>query len=267
MKKQLLDMLELSEEKTEDYLKAFTPSSTVKKKGDYLYYKGTSNILLMAHYDTAGKTGKPKRTNNYAYVNRGVLGADDKAGLAIALNILYSRLNTTSIPSVLFTNGEERGGLGAQAFVEDNHDLSHIDYIIGLDRRNIAEAVNYGEPSILDVIAEEVGYITKDGSYSDCLDVSIGYSIPHINVSVGFRDEHSVLERIYFRDLFYCRDMVNNLIDEIEGLTEEQEEIYSDLLDNQLMERSLYNLDDYYGDEFDYLDGHLTWPIISEEVI
>lgn len=80
-------------------------------------------LALMAHYDSV--PGSPG-------------AADDTAGIASALEILRG-IRTRGTPArdvmLIFTDGEEAGLLGAQAFFRDNPLAAHVGFVINLETR------------------------------------------------------------------------------------------------------------------------------------
>lgn len=80
-------------------------------------------ILLMAHYDS---------------VPSGPGAGDDASGVAVILEVLRA-LTSGNLPKhniqVLFTDGEERGLLGAELFAEQYSEANPIDLVINMESR------------------------------------------------------------------------------------------------------------------------------------
>lgn len=120
-------------------LKEFILAALKKKKREviedlgYIYSKGELPVLLVAHLDTYSNPKVEKL--NYAleedviYSEGNPIGADDRCGVYAILKILEE-----SNPHVLFTVGEEIGGLGAIR-AAGQLEPPEVKYIMELDRQ------------------------------------------------------------------------------------------------------------------------------------
>lgn len=169
---------------------------TRKITKDYLFAQGTYPILLVAHLDTVHQT-PPKiicysPDKNYITSPQGI-GGDDRNGVCIILEILK-----TYHCSVLFTMGEEYGGVGARAFA--NSDIPQtldVSYIVEFDRQGIDDCVFYDldNPEFKQFV-EDFGFATKSGSYSDICEIAPVIGAAALNLSSGYFNAHQKNEYI-----------------------------------------------------------------------
>ena len=145
---QIVKMNEASLLKTMNtYLKKFYNKVTYTK--DYVYAIGDIPVTLVAHVDTVFKE-RPKdifydRVKNVLWSPQG-LGADDRAGVFAIVNIIKSGLR----PHIIFTTGEEMGGLGAQVLTyTEPKPFAEMKYIIQLDRRGKDDCIFYDDNDCL----------------------------------------------------------------------------------------------------------------------
>lgn len=153
--------------------------------------------LLCAHMDTVRSKQDVSvelvRMGTTIQNRKGVLGADDRAGVGILLNIARK---FKQLPYLLFTMGEERGFLGMRKFIKDKVLDKYIEDIyafVQYDRRGHNELVVYNQrvPKSLISLFELVGYEEERGKSSDVKMLSEQYGIAHVNLSAGFYCEHT----------------------------------------------------------------------------
>jgi hypothetical protein len=127
---------------------------------------------------------------------------------------LFNELNV----NVLFTDLEERGGVGASEACGEPK-LASVPYFIEIDRRNAKEAVFYNEEE--DLVPEFVRVVKKyfqieRGSFSDISILGQHFNIASVNLSAGFYNEHrQCSEYIHIPSLQYTIDAVPKLIEEL----------------------------------------------------
>lgn len=173
--------------------------------------KKKHRTLFVAHVDTVHKDDgknlvKVKGDTWHAY--GGVpLGADDGAGVAMLMHLLHN--NTPAY--YIFTQGEERGGIGA-TFVAKQYAalLSEFDRAIAFDRRGIDSVIShqgYGrccsdtfaqtlantfndlDPDAFMYAPDDSGVYTDTAEFTDI--------IPECtNISVGYYNEHTERESL-----------------------------------------------------------------------
>lgn len=165
---------------------------------DYLFAEGKLPILLIAHVDTVFKAPPTHiyydREKSIIWSPEG-LGADDRAGVFAILKILQAGLH----PSILFTTDEEVGGLGAEAFLDDYPGPPvNLKYLIQLDRQGIQDCVFYNcnNPKFTSYI-ESFGFKTDYGTFTDISHICPLWKIAGVNLSVGYKNEHSISETLH----------------------------------------------------------------------
>lgn len=182
----------------------------VQEHSGFVYAEGEIPVLLVAHLDThcdnPPKNLKFRENDGRIYSNEGNIGADDRCGVYAILEIL-KELNT----HVLFTVGEEIGGLGA---VIASRKLAppKVKYIIELDRYGKKQCVFYrcGNEEFRDFI-KFFGYTTKNGSNSDISTLGAAWDIATVNLSTGYHHAHKDDEYINYYELRECISNVKNI--------------------------------------------------------
>lgn len=179
-----------------------TVTSFLKKKYDevierdtFVMAVGTIPIALVAHLDTVFENPP---SNVYYDREQGVIWSpeggcgDDRAGVFAILKLIMQGFR----PTVIFTLGEEIGGLGASKVVtEYQQPLTELKYIIELDRRGSTDCVFYdcNNEEFVEFI-ESYGFIENFGSFSDISIICPVWGVAGVNLSIGYEDEHSFSE-------------------------------------------------------------------------
>ena len=167
--------------------------------------------LFVAHVDTVHKTtGKNVYTQTMTTITAkgDVLGADDGAGVALLMHMMAH-----GIPAYyLFTQGEERGGIGAK-FAAKNYGkvLVEMDRAIAFDRRGTDSVISYQgfsrccSDTFGDALARELNdngglngtdffySVDPTGVYTDTAEFTDLIS-ECTNISVGYDHEHTTKE-------------------------------------------------------------------------
>ena len=168
-----------------------------------------SKTLFIAHVDTVHKdTGvnKIKKTQTHWYADGAPLGADDGAGCAMLMHLIHSGVAGYYI----FSQGEERGGIGAKFIANNNADLlKQFNRAIAFDRRGIDSVISHqgmgrcASDSFCQTLAsalnehnENLMYSPDDtGVYTDTAEFTD--VIPECtNISVGYYNEHGDRENL-----------------------------------------------------------------------
>lgn len=185
-------------------------------------------MLLAAHLDVKGDFSSSDQLierNNIVSREKGILGADDRAGVSIILNLLKEVGDYSEVPPLkfIFTVGEEEGQYGAESIDPDF--FEDVSFGISLDRRNCKDIVyksNSKEYSNLEfaervarvssrIFSEENAFVPCQGGISDLRVWSEKDTRPCVNLSVGYFDEHTDKERL---DLI-CWDRTHQLVAEL----------------------------------------------------
>ena len=173
-----------------------------------------NRTLFVSHVDTVHRddgVNAIKQTPSVWYASGSQLGADDGAGTAMLMHLLYHKVPAYYI----FTVGEECGGIGAKVVSDDQALLKQFDRAIAFDRRNNSSVIThqgYGR-CCSDAFAEALSdkfndagllYMPDDGGvYTDTAEfVDV---IPECtNISIGYMAEHTdreALDILHFRHL------------------------------------------------------------------
>ena len=184
---------------------------------DFLYCPGTIPIMLVAHIDTVHKKKpKPKiifdKDQGILWSPQG-LGADDRAGVCGILEILERGYR----PYVLFTDKEEKGGVGAKEASKAVRPPKKVKYIIELDRKNGNDAVFYQDDNkeFQDYIVKNYEYSKAYGSFSDISCLCPAWGISGVNLSIGYYEQHSKTEHLqldeWYRTISQLELMLTNV--------------------------------------------------------
>lgn len=156
--------------------------------------------LLIAHLDTVRRDPVPGVSCGpgglWIAEDGGVLGADDRAGIAVAC---WTHL-MTGWP-ILLTDGEEVGGIGAHELVESLTAkeaaelccVKRFSCLVQLDRRGCGELVWYDRPGekLANSLSKKfTGWRVGSGSYTDIATICPEWGIAGFNVAVGYFGEH-----------------------------------------------------------------------------
>lgn len=214
----------------------------------FVYATGDIPILLVAHMDTVHLT-IPYQIffdpfQKVLWSPQGI-GGDDRCGVFMILKLLEKYK-----PYVLFTEDEEKGGVGAVKAV--NQILKpDVKFIIEIDRRGSDDCVFYDcdNHKFQDYI-ESFGFETAIGTFSDICTLSDEWDIASVNLSSGYYNEHTKGEYINLKDMEKTLERVSKILED------EDSEYYD-------YERYVYvyNNKNQYEDDYGYIDenGHWHW--------
>lgn len=179
--------------------------------------KATHKTLFVAHVDTVHRSegkNKIRKTKTHWHAKGDVLGADDGAGVALLFHLIHNNVRGYYI----FTQGEERGGVGARYLADKMPDLlREFDRAIAFDRRGIdsvithqgwgrccsdtfgtalADALMQGNDALM-MLNDDTGVYTDTAEFTDiipeCTNISVGYAREHT--------QEESLDLIYFQNL------------------------------------------------------------------
>jgi len=168
----------------------------------------SNRTLFVAHVDTVHRKEGPnkiRQTNTHWYADGAALGADDGAGVAMLMHLMYS-----GVPAYyIFTQGEECGGIGATFLAKHWGDgLAKFDRAIAFDRRGIDSVITHQgrgrccSDAFADALSAALNaddtlmYLPDNtGVYTDTAEfIEV---IPECtNISVGYYSEHSDKESL-----------------------------------------------------------------------
>ena len=183
---------------------------------DYIFAEGDIPIALVAHMDTVFSYPPDEifyDTRKNVMISPDGLGADDRAGVWIILQIIRSGLR----PHIILTTDEESGCIGASMLVKDypNCPFEDLRYLIQLDRRGECDCVFYDcDSPEFEKYVESFGFITAIGSFTDISVICPEWGIAGTNLSVGYRDEHSKSEVLFIQPLLRTLEKVKIMLKE-----------------------------------------------------
>jgi len=187
---------------------------------DYIIAEGDIPIALCAHMDTVALYQLTKifyDAEEQVMWSPDLLGADDRAGVfAILLLIAHGYK-----PTVIFTDEEEVGGIGAKALVTryPKFPFGKIKCIIELDRTGSKDAVFYlCDNRKFESYINSYGFKTNVGSFSDISVIAPKWDCAAVNLSVGYYNEHSEAEYLNFNELFGTIEKVKKILDDASGM-------------------------------------------------
>lgn len=174
---------------------------------------GYPTIILSAHMDSVNKYHPDRKVienNGVIRCTKGILGADDKAGIAIILAVLRN-IGKTSFKGkikVVFSREEEIGCVGADRI--DKQWISDAQLAIVVDRRGNRDiVVGCGKAYCSDAVADffedcsrllGMDWKAVEGGVSDALVFSEA-GINSVNLSAGYYNEHTDREYLVLKDM------------------------------------------------------------------
>lgn len=176
----------------------------------FVYAKGEIPILLVAHMDTV-HIDVP--TDIYYDSEQDVMwspqgiGGDDRCGVFVLLKMLDNFK-----PHVLFTEDEEKGGIGAKKVV-DIIKKPDVKFMVEIDRRGSNDCVFYScDNKEFHKYIETFGFKTAIGTYSDIKTLSDEWDIASVNLSSGYYHEHTKNEIIKLKDVENTYNRLKNIL-------------------------------------------------------
>ena len=188
-------------------LKSFLKNEMIKngkeviEEDGFLFVKGNTPILLVAHLDTVHK----ELPREIVYANGTIsssqgIGADDRAGVYMILEILKHH-----DCYVLFCEDEEVGCIGSGKFCKSPLAKKYVgkfSYLIEVDRMNGNDAVFYDcdNPDFETFITQE-HWNTAIGSYTDIVELSPVLEAASVNFSCGYYNAHTKDEYLVLNEM------------------------------------------------------------------
>lgn len=172
-------------------------------------------VLLSAHMDTVSDFAPGRRImweGDTIRSSAGILGADDRAGIAILLETM-ARIRLAGLRGTIkaaFTCAEEIGRIGSRLIASEW--LDGIDMAVVADRRNRRDIVT--SCSLMSYCPPETGAFWEEtargigqsgwrvcrGGISDAVTYA-EHGIPSVNLSCGYQHEHTPDEELYWPSL------------------------------------------------------------------
>ena len=189
---------------------------------DFIIAEGNIPICLLAHCDTVF----PSIPSEWIYDQKKEIlwspsgaGFDDRAGIYAILKILENGFR----PCIIFTTGEEMGGIGAHKLIHffPSNPFTDLDikFLIQLDRMGKNDCVFYdcNNRSFIKKI-ESYGFRKNQGTYTDISIIAPQWGVAAVNLSVGYYDEHTYTERLYLKHLRNTIKKVENILTDANDL-------------------------------------------------
>lgn len=185
----------------------------IEKTDNYIIAYGDIPVGLIAHIDTVFPTPPDEIYFDEKY---GVmwspqgLGADDRAGIFAIIEIIGMGWR----PTIIFTTGEEIGGVGAQNLVFDKPKVPcKLMYLIELDRAGFDDCVFYNCNNIdFTKYVESFKFKEAYGTYSDITFIAPVWEIAAVNLSIGYVEEHNYVERVFIDAIYETIDKVIKML-------------------------------------------------------
>lgn len=199
----------------------------VRETTDYVYAIGDLPVMMIAHLDTV--FSKPP-VNVYYDQRKGViwspegLGADDRAGVFAIIKAIREGYK----PTVLLTTGEEVGGVGARIFALENPTPpKDLKYLLQVDRQGNIDCVFYNcaNQDFTDYVSA-FGFIEDWGTFTDISTICPRWKIAGVNLSIGYKNEHSVSETFHVPYFLNTMDKIYAMLKDCVNLTKPFEYIY-----------------------------------------
>jgi hypothetical protein len=197
-----------------NFIKKKYPKDSIFETKDFIIAQGNIPIALAAHMDTV--FDKPPKDifydtrKNVMWSPEG-LGADDRAGVFAIIQIVQSGLR----PHIILTTDEEKGCIGAEALSKFDCPFEELNYVIELDRRGTNDCVFYDcdNKDFVDYV-EKFGFTETWGSFSDICEFCPEWEVAGVNLSIGYKDEHSFQELLYVSSMFATIEKVKKMLSE-----------------------------------------------------
>lgn len=172
----------------------------IYRNAHYIMAEGDIPVCLLAHMDTVFKY-LPDPDEYFYDQEKKMLwnpcgsGFDDRAGIYSIITLLETGFR----PHIIFTDLEEIGGKGAAELVRrfPHCPFKECKMLIQLDRAYEKDCVFYNcdNQEFIDFI-ESYGFEFSIGSFTDISVICPKWGIAGVNLSVGYLEEHSYVERL-----------------------------------------------------------------------
>ena len=173
--------------------------SPIERDG-FLYAEGTLPVVLCAHMDTVHNKA-PRTIHNFDGVlsSPNGIGGDDRCGVYMILEIIKEHKC-----SVVFTEDEEIGCVGAEKFVKSDllNDIK-VNYMVEFDRKGDKDAVFYdcANEEFEQFVLSTGFFKTAYGSFSDISTIAPALGVAAVNLSCGYYAPHTNSETINLAEM------------------------------------------------------------------
>jgi hypothetical protein len=183
----------------------------------FIFVKGDLPVTLVAHLDTVHEVQVSEDTivvNDNIVSSPVGIGGDDRCGVYAIKKLVELGLK----PTIVLTEDEEIGCIGARTFSKNHQYLRHIkecNFIVELDRKGRNDAVFYDchNEFFKDYIISR-GWEYNTGSCSDICYIAPITNVAAVNLSVGYYNAHTENEYVNFDDLEETILRVKDLLNE-----------------------------------------------------
>ena len=180
----------------------------------YVPARRADAVLLIAHTDTVWCGANIQLQQNGDMIASAIdgvgIGADDRAGIAALWALRGAGHSLLLVP-------EEETGCKGSAYIAKHarHILARHNYMIQFDRRGGLDLVTYDcdNPAFDDYLIENLqGYAIANGSFSDIAELAPVADIAAVNISIGFRAEHTGAESLNLAEWRHTVETVRDML-------------------------------------------------------
>ena len=198
--------------------------------GNLFINKNTNNLkyvpCLVAHMDSVFDwnddvgliiTDTQIHAINKKTKQRCGIGCDDANGIYVALHLLRQ----VDDLKVVFTVEEEVGAIGAREATYNLSFFKNVAYFLQADRRGSSDLIVHTNGmdvasteflSDLESICEKFKYKHEWGTFTDVGELVEELEISGVNISCGYKNEHTSKEHTVIKDLENCLNFIYTII-------------------------------------------------------
>lgn len=211
----------LTQEELRDYIIEFLEKKNIEFEhlpdGGIYRFNNNKKPVFSAHMDMIREENVNKNLLvdlelKQLYRNGGTLGADDKAGINIILNLIEK---FGSDVNFAITYDEEKGLKGSSKLIKNDdflQKLKQASYVCVLDRKNPNDLVStdnqYCEKDLFDYINSLTGNFFKVGKGTSCDHNNFKKYVAGVNMSVGYDKQHTNDELLNLEQYKTINDLV-----------------------------------------------------------
>lgn len=195
------------------FLEQNYPKENVYTTEKFVLAIGNIPICVCAHADTVFPTPPTEvyydREENVIWSPQGA-GHDDRAGIMAIIQLISSGYH----PHIIISTDEEIGCVGAIALSQIKCPFPDLRYIIQLDRRGPDDCVFYynNNRDFVNYI-ESFGFVEAKGTFTDIVKYCPEWNVSGVNLSIGYEDEHTYVERLFVSHYFNTLNKVKKMLD------------------------------------------------------